>query len=603
MRRRCVLALVLALALPLAGAPSVAGADAPKKVLRYAFRVAETGFDPAQIQDIYSRTVTPHIFEGMYQYDPLARPAKIRPLTADGMPQASEDFRTWTVRLKPGIFFADDPAFKGKKRELVAEDYVYSIKRFADPKVNSSAWSWLETFEITGLSELRKKSLADKAPFDYAAPIEGLRALDRYTIQFRMNTPSPRLLSSLLTTSDLLGAVAREVVEAYGEQIMAHPVGTGPFKLVQWRRSSLIVLERNPGFREMHYDAEPAADDAEAQAILARLKGRRLPMIDRVEVSIIAEEQPRWLTFLNGQSDFIDYVPPEFINQAMPHGQVAPNLLKRGVQGYQIVRSSVDITYYNMDDPIVGGYTPDKIALRRAINLAIDVDREIRLVRRGQAIPAQSPIVPNTNNYDPHFKSENSEYNPGKAKALLDMYGYIDRNGDGWRDMPDGSPLVLVKATQSDQFTRQLDEEWRRNMSIIGIRIRFEPAQWPENLKNANAGKLMMWQLGSVAADPDSQGTFQRYHGKQIGGQNYARFSLPEFDTIYERMDVLPDGPERDALFEQAKRLAVVYAPYKTHVHRIWTDMAQPWLIGYRRPVFWQEFWQYLDIDSSKLPK
>jgi ABC-type transport system substrate-binding protein len=576
-------------------------APGPKKVLRYAFRIAETGFDPAQIGDLYSRTVTPHIFEGLYQYDPLFRPAKIRPLTADGMPEHSDDWRVWTVKIKPGIYYADDPAFKGQRRELTAEDYVYSFKRFADPKVNSPAWTWLETVKFTGLAGLREQALKNKAPFDYAAPIPGIRALDRYTIRFELDDPSPRFITTL-AASDLLGAVAREVVAFYGDQIMAHPVGTGPFKLVQWRRSSFIALERNPQFREMHYEADPAPDDAQAQAILARMKGRRLPMIDRVEISIIAEQQPRWLTFLNEQTDLIEEVPPEFVAQAMPHGKVAPNLAKRGMQGDRIVKAEVAYTFYNMDSPVLGGYTPDKIALRRAINLAIDIDREIRLVRRGQAIPAQSPMVPHTAYYDAAFRSENGEYSPAKAKALLDMYGYVDRNGDGWREMPDGSALELVKATTPDQQNRQLDEEWRHNMSAIGIRIRFVTAQWPENLKNAQAGTLMMWSLSVQAADPDGLGTFQRYHSKQIGGQNMARFRLPEMDALYERMDMLPDGPERATLFEQAKRIAVVYAPYKTHVHRYMNDMAQPWLIGYRRPLFWTDFWQYLDVDTAKLP-
>ena len=99
-------------------APAMEGAGAPR-VLRYSFLAAETGFDPAQLSDLYSRTVTAHIFDGLYHYDHLARPVVVKPNTADGMPQVSEDFRTWTIRIKPGIYFADDPAFKGKKRELV----------------------------------------------------------------------------------------------------------------------------------------------------------------------------------------------------------------------------------------------------------------------------------------------------------------------------------------------------------------------------------------------------------------------------------------------------------------------------------------------------
>jgi ABC-type transport system substrate-binding protein len=588
--------------LPLAASFSAQAADAPKKVLRYAFRVAEAGFDPAQINDLYSRTITPHIFEALYQYDPLARPVKVRPLTADGMPQNSADFRVWTVKLKPGIYFASDPAFKGAKRELVAQDYVYSFKRFADPAVRSPAWSWLETYKFLGLSELRNEALESKKPFNYDQAIEGIKTLDRYTIQFTLKEPSPRFITGILASSDLLGAVAREVVESYGDAIPAHPVGTGPFKLAQWRRSSLIVLERSSDFREVLYDAEPAADDAAGQAILAKLKGKRLPMIDRVEVSIIEENQPRWLSFLQNGADLMEEVPPEYIDGAMPGGKVAPHLAKKGFQGHRMLRSEIRFTYFNMEDPVVGGYTPEKIALRRALFLALDVEREVRLVWRGHAVVAQSPVMPNTDQYDPSYRSENGEYSLSKAKALLDMYGYIDKNGDGWRDMPDGSPLVLKKSTLPDGVSRALDEQWQRNMKALNVRIEFSSAKFQENLKAGRAGKLQMWLLGTLAAGPDGQGTFQRYDSTQIGGQNWARFKLPAMDDLYKRMQVLPDGPERLALFNEAKRLAAAYAPYKTHVHRYVNDMTQPWVVGYRRPVFWQENWQYLDIDTSKLP-
>jgi ABC-type transport system substrate-binding protein len=602
-KRSLSLAVLLFISLVQLSVPlNAQAADAPKKVLRYAFRVAEAGFDPAQINDLYSRTITPHIFEALYQYDPLARPVKVRPLTADGMPQNSADFRVWTVKIKPGIYFASDPAFKGVKRELVAQDYAYAMKRFADPAVKSPAWGWLETYGFLGLNELRKEALDSKQAFNYDKPIEGIKTLDRYTLQFNLRDPDPRFITGILSNSDLLGAVAREVVTFYGDAIPAHPVGTGPFKLTQWRRSSLIVLERNPEFREVLYDAEPAADDAAGQAILAKLKGKRLPMVDRVEVSIIEENQPRWLSFLQNGADLLEEVPAEYVDGAMPGGKVAPHLAKKGLQGHRMLRSEVRFTYFNMEDPVVGGYTPEKIALRRAIFLALDIEREIRLVWRGHAVVAQSPVMPNTDQYDPNYRSENGEFSLPKAKALLDLYGYVDKDGDGWRDMPDGSPLVLKKATLPDGVSRALDEQWQRNMKALNVRIEFQAAKFQENLKAGRAGKLQMWLLGNLAAGPDGQGTFQRYDSTQIGGNNWARFKLPLMDDLYKRMKVLPDGPERLALFNEAKRVAAVYAPYKAHVHRHVIDMTQPWVVGYRRPVFWQENWQYLDIDTSKLP-
>lgn len=603
---------VLATALGTLGAPALGWAAAPVapaasaavdasglKVLRLAFEIAETTFDPAKINDLYSRQVTANIFEAPYAYDQLARPAKIIPCTAAAMPEVSDDFKTWTVRLRPGIYFADDECFQGRRRELVAQDYVYSFKRFVDPANKSPVLASMLERDILGLNELYKEALASKKPFDYEREIPGMRALDRYTLQFRLGKEQPRFLEDLCIP-DLLGAVAREAIEYYGERSGEHPVGTGAFRLAQWRRSSFIVLERSPGYRDEYYDAQPAPDDKEGQAILARLKGRKLPMLDRIEISIIEESQPRWLSFLNAEHDYIDRVPAELITQAMPGGKVAPNLAKRGIKPHVTLGSEGTLTFFNMEDPVVGGYTPDKVALRRAISLGYDVEREIRLVRQGQAIPAQSPIVPNTTGYDPNFKSEMSDYDPNRAKALLDLHGYVDRDGDGWREMPDGSPLVLRWSTQPTQRDRSLDELRKRDLTLLGIRVEFVSAKWPENLKAARAGKLQIWALGSSAAAPDGQGALGRLYGPQGGNQNLARFRNAEFDRIYDQMERMPDGPEREALFLKAKKIAVAYAPMKYGVHRLYTDMTHPWVVGYRRPVFWQDWYRFVDIDPSK---
>ncbi len=590
-------------ALPLAGTASAQTLNQNgKKVLRYAFEVSETGFDPVAIGDLYSRIVTSHIFEGLYRYDYLARPFKIRPCTADGMPDVSEDFRTYTVRIKPGIYFQDDPIFKGKPRELVAQDYVYAYKRFFDPRTKSPAYASLGELKILGIAELRDAALKGKQSFDYDAPVEGLQALDRCTLRFRFAEPEPRFIQVMVDNS-LWGAVAREVVESYGDAIPAHPVGTGPFRLTEWRRSSLIVLERNPTYREVLYDAEPNADDAEGQALLQRFKNRRLPMIDRVEISIIEEVQPRWLSFLNKQSDVAWLVPFDFVNIAAPNGKLAPFLAKQNVQMYRTIASDIQYTYFNMDDPVVGGYSDAKVALRRAIGLAYNIDQEIRLYWRGQAIPAQSAVMPNLDGYDASFVSDQAAYDLAQARSLLDTFGYVDKDGDGWREQPDGSPLVLQWATTPDQRSRQRDELRRKDVTALGIRVNFIPAKWPENLKNARAGKLMVWNLGNTAASPDGQPSFDRGSSSHIGGQNLARFKEPRFDKIYQQIRVLPHGPEREKLFFEGKRLLAAYAPYRYQVHRILTDLTWPWVIGFRRPSFWRDWWPYIDIDTERQAK
>ncbi len=597
-RRDFLRAGVGAGALGLAGLPSAARAQGGTKVLRYAFQIAETGFDPAQVLDLYSRIVTAHIFDGLYTYDHLARPFKIKPNTAEAMPEVSSDFRTWTVRLRRGIRFDDDPAFGGKPRELVAEDYVYSFKRIFDPRWKSPTYATLAEVKLRGLEELREASLKNRTPFAYDTAVDGLRALDRYTLQFRCETPQPRMLQ-VLASGDLLGAVAREVVERYGDDIMAHPVGTGPFRLAEWRRSSKMVFERNPHYREDRYAEEPNADDAEGQALLQRFRGRRLPMVDRVEVSVIEENQPRWLAFLNREQDLQERLGNEFINLAAPNGGLAPSLAKQGVQLHRVLASDVTCTIFNIDDPVVGGYEPEKVALRRAIGLALNVPKEIRLGRRGQAIPANSGLAPLTYGYRPDRVTENGQYDLARARALLDTYGYIDRDGDGWRENPNAEPLVLHWATEPSQLSRQLNDLWSNDLSALGVRVQFEPAQWPENMKNMRAGKLAMWTIGSSSAAPDGQPTFDACASVHMGGQNLARFRSQRFDELYARMQVIPDGPERLALFDEAVRIMVAYMPYKFHVHRIHTDLAQPWLQGYRRAPYWLTWWQFVDIDHD----
>ncbi len=580
-----------------------AQAAAPQKVLRYAFEVAETSLDPVKINDNYSRTLTPHIFEGLYHYDHLARPVKIKPLTADGMPIHSDDFRTWTVKVKPGIYFADDPAFKGKdgqqvRRELVAQDYVYALKRFADPVNKSPVWSGIENEKYIGLNELRQAAIDSKKAFDYEREIDGVRALDRTTVQFKVAEPRPRFIESL-AGGDLFGAVPREAVEFYGDQFEAHPVGTGPFRLVQWRRSSFIALERNPTYRERYYDAEPAPDDAEGQAILAKLKGRRLPMVDRVEISIIEEEQPRWLSFVNGEADLAYRVGYQFVNQAMPGGKVAPNLAKQGVQGYRYVEAAANYFMFNLDDPVVGGYTPAQVALRRAFGLGLDSRNIIDYAYSGLGTVPQGVSLPHTRAYDPKLKSEFGDYDPARAKALLDLYGYQDRDGDGFRERPDGSPLLFNVNTQAQLRDRRIAEVLTKNMKVLGIKVRMNVAQWPQNLKAARAGNFQMWSLGGLSASPDSAGAFMRLDSRQIGGQNMARVRLPALDAAYQKLQELPDGPERLAVFREAERIALAYMPYKFTLNRVSIDMAQPQVVGYRHPVFWNDWWHYVDIDPA----
>jgi ABC-type transport system substrate-binding protein len=314
-----------------------------------------------------------------------------------------------------------------------------------------------------------------------------------------------------------------------------------------------------------------------------------------VVVDVIDEEQPRWLAFLNGEHDHLE-LPGLFGPMAAPNGHIAPFLAKKGVQLQRSLRADIDMSFFNMRHPLVGGYTPDKVALRRAIALAHDGAGFIRLVRGGGGLAAQSVVPPFTTGYDTAYRSEMSRHSPAEARALLDLYGYIDRDGDGWRETPDGQPLVLRMAAVNDQRRRLQNELWKRALDAVGLRIEFDIATWPELLNRSRAGSLMMWGFAWSASSPDGGFFLALAYGPNADESNDARFALPAYDRVFERQRGLPDGPEREALMRQAKDLLVAYMPYKVHAHRIDIDLVQPWARHYWRHPFLREPWQYMDV-------
>jgi len=598
MKRRVLLggsAALLGVASARLHARSAGGRSAgDRKVLRMAMNTAEAGFDPPRVGDATSIMVCAHIFEPPLAWDPLARPVKLVARTVEALPEASENHTRWVFTVRRGILFADDPVFQGRPRELTAADYVYSIKRLYDPAVVTEHLYQWENAGLLGLSELRRRALDRRAPFDYDEPVPGLRALDRYRFEVRLARPAPRF-ASLFTAPTIAGAVAREVVEAYADDPMAHPVGTGPFRLAQWRRASRIVLERNPVYRGDVFAGQPAADDPDAQAEAHRLAGLRAPLLDRIEIDIIEEVQPRWLAFLGGRLDFLD-LPPAFADLAIPGGQLAPFLQRQGVQVRRSVSPAITQTFFNFDDPVVGGYTPEKVALRRALALAWDDALHIRLLARGQALAAHSMIPPHCYGHDPALRSEMGAGDLPRAKALLELHGYVDRDGDGWREHPDGSRLELRMAFVSDQRSRQTSELWLKRLTALGVRVRFEVGPFAELIRRALAGQLMIWGFIWSAGEPDGDFFLSLAYGPNAEQNNDARFRLPAFDALYERQRALPDGPERLAVMARANRMMLAYAPYIAHNHPILTDLTHARVRMPARHPFSREWFVWADV-------
>ena len=573
-------------------AASALAAD-PAKVLRIAFPVAETGFDPVRVSDLYSNIVNEAIFERLLTYDYLARPAKLVPMTAESMPEVSEGGRTYLVHLRRGIYFAPDPAFKGQRRELTAEDYVYSFKRFADP-ANRAPYGFMLQGKIVGLDE-QTEAAKKSGKFDYDATIPGLVALDKYTLRFKLT--SADFLFPYTLAHVPFCAVAREVVEAYGNDVQAHPVGTGPYALKEWRRAAKITLEANPNYRDVTWDFQPDGKSSD-EAIAAAMKGKKIPQIGRVEISIIEESQSRWLAFERKELDYLA-LPATFVGQALDESNnLKPKWVEQGVSLFRAVDPSVGYTFFNFRDPLVGGFAKEKIALRRAIIMAYDLPAEIRVIAKNQEIQAQMPIPPGVVGFDASYRSVN-QYDPVLANKLLDYFGY-KKGSDGYRTLPDGKPLTIRQATGTAAIDREYSELWKRSMDAIGIRMLFEPGKFSDTLKAAKACHVMMWQASWTADYPDGDNFMQLLYGPNTGESNNGCYESKAYDALYEKSLTLPPtSVARNHLFIDMSRQMEVDGAWNLHSSPIRNQLIRPWVKGYKKHPILQAEFVYMDLDVA----
>jgi ABC-type transport system substrate-binding protein len=429
-------------------------------------------------------------------------------------------------------------------------------------------------------------------------------AVDRYTLRIRLAERDNNFLFYLATPAT--GVVAREVIEAYPGQAGNHPVGTGPFMLGDWKRSDRIVLVANPASTAVFHTSLPNDADPADAAIARALEGRKLPRVDRVEVKIAEEFQGRMLGFLNGEYDYLEQVPESLTDMVIANGKLKPDLAARGMQLY---RFPVLQTYYmwmNMQDPVLGGYAKDKVALRRAISLSYNSAEDIALLKKGFAIKAESPLPPGVLGYDPDYRSP-VPYDPALANALLDRYGYDKRDPDGFRRMPKGGgkpgetePLTLQMSSEATVSGRLRDELWRKCLNAVGLRVVFKSDKKTEIIKASRLGKVQMFESNWIADFPDGDNFYQLLYGPNAGRANYARFDLPAYNQRYEQARALTDGPARQKLYFEMNQLIHAYNPWVPLSQVLSADIRQPWLKNYKRhPVEFTQ-WRYLDVDVAQ---
>jgi len=561
--KKCA-AIALALAAPCIAAPAAvapanaaartehASPTAAPKILRAFLSTGETGLDPAVASDVASLSLLENLFDPLLRYDYLARPVKLIPNTVAAMPEISDDGLRYTFRLRQDIYFTPDAAFNGSRRQASAADYVYSFARLRDPALKSP-WLYL---------------------FDGVAAID---APDKFTLRIRLKAADPNFLYYLAMPAT--SVVAQEVVEAYGAQTGNHPVGTGPFKIGSWKHSDQIILLANRDFRPTEF------------------QGRRLPILDRIDIRIVEEYQSRVLGFLNGEFDFLEQLPESMKELVLtPDAQLKPELARKGIV---LAPFPVLQTYYmwmNMDDPLIGGYSKDKLALRRAIALGYNSAEDIATMKKGLALRAVTPLPPNVLGNDPGYRSPVS-YDPALANALLDRYGY--RKGtDGFRTQPDGKPLQLVMHSEASTVGRLRDELWRKNLHAIGLKVSFKSDKKTEIIKASRLGAVMMFETNWVADFPDGDNFYQLLYGPNAGRANYARFNLPAYNQRYEQTRTMGESPQRTALYDELANIIHAYTPWVLLTHPISADLQQPWLKNYRRHPVEFTNWRYLDVDA-----
>ena len=567
----------------------------PKKVLRYVFPVAETGFDPAGVHDLYSAHVNGSIFETLFTYDYLASPAKLVPRTAVALPEVSADGLTYTIRLQKGIYFAADPVFKGKKRELTSADYVYTFKRLLDPSLRSPN-SWLLDGRILGMEALLKQA-QKTGKFNYDQSVAGLQTPDRYTLVIRLTSPDQNF--PMLLAHQPAGAVAREVIEKYRDKagfVMGHPIGTGPYMLSRWTPGSRIILKANPDFRSFVWNFK--ASTPEDQKIVKAMQGKKMPQIGEIDIQVMEEGQSRWLSFIKDEVDLFA-LDGELTVQALQDGKLKPELVKKGVQLSRITDPSIDYHYWNMQNPIVGGLSKDKIALRRAMAMAFSADNYINILQKGDAQKLQAPIPSGVVGYDPNYRSS-IPYSVKAANLLLDRYHYKVA-ADGWRTQSNGKPLVIEMTLSGNNLRSQQQAEfWKKTLDSIKIRMTTKSMPFAEALKLEKQCKTMFKASAWIADYPDADNFMQLFYGKNIKITNNGCVKIPEYDRLYEQAQKMTPSPERDAIYAKMSRLLEVYMPVQVIGARYRNILAQPRVIGFKKHPILPAEWMYIDIDLKK---
>jgi ABC-type transport system substrate-binding protein len=565
------------------------GLAAPAESVYYGETGRISGFDPARAMDVYSALAVAQIYEGLVQYAYLDRPYRIEACLAESPPLVSPDGLDYTFRLRRGIYFQDDPCFirtAGRGRELTADDFVYSIKRVADIKVASTGY-WAFRGRIAGLDAFREQS-ARGTP-DYSKEIEGLKALDRFTLRIRLTRPFPSLLWIL--AMNYAFAVPREAVDYYGADFVNHPVGTGPYILRSHIHNYRLEFVRNPKWAETgRVDTYPGKGAVGDQGKgLLRDAGLPMPFVDRIVQYVIGDPSSQWLMFLSGQLETSGIARDNWDAVMSANRELAAPLKARGIIMDSVPALDTSYIGFNMDDPVVGQNRP----LRQAMMCAFDRQKWVEF-QNGRVMPASGPIPPAMAVRDNDVSLH--PFNLDRARELLKEAGY-----PGGIDPRTGRRLELsLELGSGGSDTRETAEVIASFMEKIGVVISPSFNNWPTLLKKIEQRRAQMFLMSWVADYPDPENFLQLFYGPNVTpGANRTNYRNAEFDGLYERAGLLPEGPEKRALYAQMERRVMEDCPWLFIHHSMSFGLRHPWLENFKRHDFPYGMSKYLKIDET----
>ncbi|WP_028975214.1 ABC transporter substrate-binding protein [Spirochaeta cellobiosiphila] len=582
-----LLLLLISLTLAIAGISANGQGEGGKKVLnRYVIAKIKL-FDPAQMSDKYTSWVYGDIGEALFDYKYTTDTFQLKPLIASSMPTVSDDGMVYTIKLRKDAYFYDplkEVFPEGKGRAVNAHDFVFSIKRLADPANESTGW-WLYDGYIKGLNEW-----AD-AGADYDQEVEGFKALDDYTIQMTLNKPYPQILYTL--SMPYTYPVPKEMIDFYGEEWKNYAIGTGAYYLNpdETIPDAQYVMDKNPswhgGIFPEFSEAGPETIKILGEDTLKSYASKKLPFADEVVWYVIEESSVQWLKFMNGELDYTA-IPKDNYDATIQDGKLTQEMIDKGIT--LNIWGSLDVTYnfFNMNDPILG----QNKKLRQAMSLAYNHEKALDLFYNGRAKLAQTLLPPGVGGYDPNYKNPYATYDLEKAKQLLAEAGYP--NGEGL-------PTLEYQMYSASTTHRQMVEFFIDCMKAIGVNVEAVPGDWPTFNQRIDRGEV---QLGGIAwgADyPDAQNFLQLNYGPNSApGPNSANYNNPTFNSLYEKGAFMQQSPERDEIYKEAAQLAAEDVSWIMGVHRLQYFLDQPWTKTYMYKDIGAGYSKYIDFDQAE---